>query len=147
MYCASVTQPRQQPAARRGVAAVEFALVAPLLALFVLGMFEMGRALMVKETLSIAARKACRTAILPAKDNAAVIADAKAVLTENGINATNAVVTIQVNGATSDVKSAKAGDRISVRVSIPFSRVSWTTSLFLSGQDVTSETLTMQKQA
>ena len=45
---------------RKGTAAVEFALVAPLLCIMILGMLEMGRALQVQQALTNAVREGCR---------------------------------------------------------------------------------------
>jgi len=55
---------------RRGSAAVEFALIAPFFVLISLGMFELGRAMMVKTSLSDAASKGCRAGILRQNGNA-----------------------------------------------------------------------------
>src|SRR5947209_283568 len=49
---------------RWGAAAVEFAIVAPLLVSLVLGLIEFGRVLMVEQILTNAAREGCRTAVL-----------------------------------------------------------------------------------
>jgi Flp pilus assembly protein TadG len=61
----------------RGAAAVEFALVAPLLLLMVLGIAEFGRAFHVQTTLSQAAREGVRVMALQ-NDPAAAIAATKA---------------------------------------------------------------------
>ena len=45
---------------RKGTAAVEFALVAPLLCVMILGMLEIGRALQVQQALTNAVREGCR---------------------------------------------------------------------------------------
>lgn len=50
--------------ARPGVTAVEFALVAPVFLLLVFGMIELGRMVMVQQSLTNAAREGCRTAAL-----------------------------------------------------------------------------------
>ena len=49
---------------RSGVAAVEFALVAPVFFLLVFGLIELGRMLMVQQSLTNAAREGCRTAVM-----------------------------------------------------------------------------------
>src|SRR6185437_9411801 len=68
---------------RRAVAAVEFAVVSPLLATLLLGMLEIGRGLMVKEALSDAAQKACRTAALPGKANSDVQSEVDNIMSDN----------------------------------------------------------------
>ena len=57
---------------RRGVAAVEFALVAPLFFTLILGIIEFGRMMMVQEILVNAAREGARAAILPGETDAQV---------------------------------------------------------------------------
>src|SRR5438067_222248 len=49
---------------RRGAAAVEFAFVAGIFFFMVLGIFEFGRAFMVMEMLTEAAREGARTAVI-----------------------------------------------------------------------------------
>jgi Flp pilus assembly protein TadG len=132
---------------RRAAAAVEFALFAPLLAMLVLGMLEIGRALIVKEMLTDAVRKAGRTAILPTKDNAAITAEVNNILADNRIAAPGATVTILVNGQAADARTAARGDRISVRVSVPASQVLWLSPHFLGSGAIESETIIMMRQA
>jgi Flp pilus assembly protein TadG len=62
----------------RGAAAVEFALVAPLLLLMVLGIAEFGRAYHVQTTLSQAAREGVRVMVLQNDPAAAVAATTEA---------------------------------------------------------------------
>ena len=47
---------------RRGAVIVELAIIAPVLIAMMLGMIELGRAIMVRQTLTSAARKAARDA-------------------------------------------------------------------------------------
>jgi Flp pilus assembly protein TadG len=137
-----------RPAARRrGAAAIEFAVLAPLLVLLTLGLFESGRAIMVKAALTDAARLGCRTAIRPAAANAAIVSDVNKVLTDNSISTTAATVTILVNGHAADAHTATMNDQISVKVSVPFGQVSWTASFwFFSSQMLESETIVMLRQ-
>lgn len=129
---------------RRGAAAVEFALILPFLVTSFLGIFEIGRALLVKETLSNAAQRACRTASLQGKSNTDVQADVDDIL--SGANITGYSTTIQVNGVTADVKTAKRNDKISVRVSVPASQVFWLTTYFVKDSMVESQTVIMVRQ-
>ncbi len=55
-------RPRKQ-GSRRGTAAVEFALVAPLIFLFFFGSVEFGRLIMIMHALDSAAREGCRVAV------------------------------------------------------------------------------------
>ncbi len=143
--------PGRRPArARRrsGTAVVEFALAIPVLAFLTIGMFELSRGIQVKQILSDAARKACRTGIKPAKANSDIKSEITDILTDNGIDATKATVTIAVNGSTStDASSAGQNDKISVKVSIPVSQIYWAGTIFLSAATVESETIVMMRQA
>jgi Flp pilus assembly protein TadG len=126
---------------------VEFAVLAPLLALLTLGLCETGRAIMVKAALTEAARLGCRTAIRPAAANAAILSDVNKVLTDNNISTTAATVTILLNGQAVDAHTATMNDQISVRVSIPYGQVSWTASFwFIASQVLESETIVMLRQ-
>lgn len=131
---------------RSGLAAAEFALVLPFLVFLAIGMIEMGRGLQVKEILSDAARKGCRTGIQPLATNTTVSADVNNVLTDNNITASDATITIQVNGVTANVNTAKQNDKISVKVSIPVSKIAWITPLFLPGSSIESSTMVMLRQ-
>jgi Flp pilus assembly protein TadG len=138
------------PAARRisrqGVAAVELALVLPLFALIVLGMFEMGRAIQVKEVLSNAARKGCRSGALTGANSAAVQNDVRAVLASQGLDTSKATISTLVNDAAADLIAAKPGDKISVQVTLPLSSAAWTGNFILTNQSLGSETLSMMRQ-
>lgn len=124
---------------RRGAAAVEFALVAPLLFLTIaLPITEFGRAMMVSELLGNAARTGCRVGVLPGNDNAAVISAINSLLAGQGIN--GATTTILVNGASGNVSTASRGATITVTVSVPYNNVSWLpagSSFFLAGKTLT----------
>ncbi len=138
------TKPRTE--VRTGLAVVEFAVIAPILVFVTLGMLEMARGMMVKEIMTDAARKGCRTGLLLTGSNAAVTSDVNAVLTNNNITASDATIQITVNGSTADVSTAPAGAKISVKVSIPVSKVAWITPLFLPGQSIESEAVVMMSQ-
>jgi Flp pilus assembly protein TadG len=132
-------RPRKRPAA-----AVEFALVLPFLVTGFLGIFEVGRAILVKESLSNAAQRACRRGTLPGKANTDVTQDIDDVLTAAGLSGYSS--TIQVNDVTADVKTASRNDKISVKVSVPASQVFWLTTYFVTSSMVESETVVMLKQ-
>lgn len=132
---------------RRGTAAVEMALVAPLLGMIVVGMIELSRGWDVKEILNNAARKGCRTGILPQKANSDITADVNNILTDNGLPTGSVTVTVLVNGVAVDASTAVQNDQISVKVSIPTSQTYWISQWFLSGSTIESETIVMMRQA
>src|SRR5579884_447377 len=128
-------------AARPGVAALEFAIVCPILFLIFLGMVEIGRAVMVSGSVTSAARGAARAGAVTGGSYSALTAAATASLTSAGLPSGAATVTVTVNGVTvSDDASFQAaalpGATVAVTVSVPYGRVSWLpggVTLFLSG--------------
>jgi len=141
---------------RSAVVAVEFALVLLILSAIMLGMFELSRGMMVKQTLADAARKGCRTGILHTKGNADIINDTTNVMQDNGFDVTRfnpptlGSITITVtdpNGNTlADCLDAPEGTIVSVQVSIPVSSMKWVTALYLTDSMIESDTVVMMKQ-
>jgi len=129
---------------RQGAAAVEFAIVAPILFLCViLPTFEFGRGLMVAELVTNAARCGCRVGVLPGNSNSTVTSTVNTSLSDQGI--TGATTTITVNGAATDVSAATAGDTVKVIVSVPYNSNSWIPGQFLAGISI-SGSQTMRKE-
>src|SRR4051794_35280091 len=87
----SRTQPRPGAGAgarRTAAAIVELGFLAPVLFALMLGMFELSRALMVKQNLTAAARKGCRTGILHIYGNSDIQNDATNILRDCGFDTT-----------------------------------------------------------
>ena len=115
------TPARRKP--RRGAAAVEFAIVAPVLFAVVLGIIEVGRGLMVIHLLNNAARAGCRVGVIEGKATSDITTAVTNVLSAQGVTAEG--VTVQVNDGSADASTAQSGDEITVLVSIPASKVTW----------------------
>ena len=110
---------------RRGAAAVEFALVAPIfLFTIIMPLIEFGRGMAVMNAISATAEVGCRTAVLPSSNNTAVSTAVTNNLTAQGIANANPIV-VKVNGTVADASTAQQGDSVSVTVSVPYSNVSW----------------------
>jgi Flp pilus assembly protein TadG len=110
---------RLAPARRRRAAvAVEFAIVAPLLFLLILGMVEFGRMLMVQQTMTNAAREGARKAVLPGMTDTQVQTAIDNYLSGAGVNGHTRTITPSTDGAA-------AGTTIKVTVSVPYHKVSW----------------------
>jgi Flp pilus assembly protein TadG len=142
------------------------AMVAPLLGMIMVGMLECSRGVMVKETLSNAARKGCRTGIQRTTASSDIYNDCVNIMRDNGFDSTvfspappsGAVagqtyvgsITITVtdpSGKTlDDALGAPSGSEVSVQVSIPVSSVAWVTSFYLTSTSLESETVVMMKQ-
>jgi Flp pilus assembly protein TadG len=139
---------------RLAVAAVEMALIAPVLAGLMLGMFELSRGVMVRQILTAAARKGCRTGIVQAFGNSDIINDATNVMRDNGFSSTLfdpsnniGAINITVNGSsTTDAMNASSGSEVSVQVVIPATSVNWVSYYFLTKSMVESDLVVMMKQ-
>jgi Flp pilus assembly protein TadG len=112
---------RRNTVTRRGAAAVEFAVVAPVLILVLLGVIEVSRAMMVDELLNNAARSGCRAGTIAGSTNTKVTT----VVNQCLENIPDSTTIITVNGAGGDVRTAGRGDIVSVEVAVPYSSVSW----------------------
>jgi Flp pilus assembly protein TadG len=126
-----------RPTGRRGAAVVEFAVVASLLFLLILGIVEFGRAMMVLEMINNAARNGARVGVL----NGSATSDVNTAVTNalSGAGFSGVQTTVQVNGATADANTAVSGDSVSVAVKVPYNNVTWLpTSLFLGGKTLGS---------
>jgi hypothetical protein len=145
---AALSLPRRDTAlsGRPGAVVLEFSLIAVLLVFIVLGMIETSRGVMVKETMSNAARSVCRLAILGKGSNEMIETEAKKVLKEHNLPEPQAQITILVNGKEGDVAAAKRYDKITVIVTMPVSEVYWVSALFLSKETKLSESVTMMRQ-
>jgi Flp pilus assembly protein TadG len=137
---------RPRATSRRGVAAVEFAVLAPFMAILILGSFELARGIMVKQTLNDAARRGCRTGIQPSKANSDVTSDVNNILTDNSLATNSATITVQVNGVMANCNTAKQNDKVTVKVSIPTSSTYWVSTFFLKSSSIESDSVTMLKQ-
>lgn len=119
---------------RRGGTLVEFALVASVFFLMVLGIIEIGRAYMVSELLTEAARRACRQGVIEGSSSNTIQAAATDYLASVGINGESA--NVYVNDApagSSDVSSMPAYTEITVVVTVPASNVAWAPVWFVTG--------------
>jgi Flp pilus assembly pilin Flp len=149
---------------RRGAAAVELAVVAPLLAMLIIGMLEFSRGMMAKVTLCNAARKGCRTGILRQYGNTAIYNDVVSIMRDNGysvdkfnpappggpsgsyIGSVDITVIDPYGYTLSDALDAPPGSKVTVQVTIPISSVTWATTWFLKGNVIASDLMVMMKQ-
>jgi len=121
------------PGTRVGASAVEFAIVAPIFFLVVLGIIEFGRMSMVQQVITNAAREGARIAVLDGSTNTKVTNRVNDYLSAGSVN--GATVTM-----TPDPPStAGFDDPVSVSVSVPFDNVSWLPApFFLKNKDLTA---------
>lgn len=114
------------PRRRRGIAAVEMALVLTLLLPLLLGLWEVGRLIEIHQLLSNAAREGSRQASTGQASNQRVQQVVVQYLRRAGLPTQNVVVTVaNVSSPDDDVADADQLDRLSVTVSVPFKDVRW----------------------
>jgi Flp pilus assembly protein TadG len=147
---------------RRAIAATEFALLAPFLAALIVGMFEMGRAMMVKDILTNAARKGCRTGVTLPKTYQNILDDVNNILTDNSLPSSKATITVQIAtytgtsttpswGPWTTVSSSssytpKVLDKVLVKISMNVTDVLWFAPTFMAKTAIESETVIMLRQ-
>lgn len=105
---------------RRAVAALEFALIAPIFVLLLLGIVELGRLLMVQGILVNAVRVGARLAIVSGSTNSQVQTAIQNYLTTAKISGYN---TPTISPSLSPQPAS--GTPITVTASVPWSKVSW----------------------
>ncbi|MCC9600218.1 pilus assembly protein [Stieleria sp. JC731] len=127
---------RRRKKARHGAAAVEFALIVPLMLIFTFGLIEMSRISIIKESIIQASREGARVGIRPT-------ASSSDVQTRIGeelqiMNITGASITV----TPSQLDTAQPGDEVSVKIEIPISAVSLVPGFFnFDGVDIVAETV------
>jgi Flp pilus assembly protein TadG len=136
---------------RRGAAVVEFAVMAPLFLMLVLGVVEIGYALDASNTLYGVVREGGRLAsqdfrkTLPPGQtaNQKVIQDIKNMLTAAGINGTNVTVTIEhadAPGSTFDLEDPDNYlDYFRIRVQVAYENVSTIPGSYLAGRVLSAD--------
>src|SRR5262245_28486384 len=136
-----------------GAAAVEFALVAPVLLLIVFGMIDLGRSIMVLDLLNHAARIGCRVGVLPGNGNTEITNAVNTSLASAGISGARApTIEVQPQGSSTwtspgNAGTAMSGDAIRVTVSVPYNKVTWLAfNWFVGSNTILSSSVVMSKE-
>ncbi len=117
---------------RRGAAAVEFAIVLPVIVLLMLGSMEMGRAVMVRHVLEEAARAGCRIAVFENATKQDVLDIIDTSMSAASIS--NYTVTVDPDPP----QNLTAFEAVTVTVMVDYADVSWLSSAsFMSGSSIT----------
>lgn len=137
------TGPRRTTSATapRGIAAVEFAIVAPLFLILMLGVIEYGRMLVVQQVVTEAAREGVRAAVCSGARTSDATTAAFDRLAASSI--TGATVTVNP----SPPGGAANGQPVSVTVEVPFAAVSWLHSSAALDATTLTATCTMRSEA
>ncbi|MEM1063831.1 MAG: TadE family protein [Planctomycetota bacterium] len=121
---------RRLPDRRRGAAATEFAIVAPVFFLVVFSLFEFTWLNIVRHTADNAAYEAARVAIVPGATAGDAVAEAERILRTVGVR--SATVTVDPSTITT------ATDRVTVTVDAPFDANAIITPIWAGGATLTS---------
>jgi len=126
---------------RRGAAAVEFAVVSPVLFLLIFGMIEYGRMVMVQQVITNASREGARKAVL----DGSTTSDVTTVVS-------NYLTSANISGATTTVSpsppsNATYGGTVTVTISVPYSSVSWLPHNFWLGSKTLTATSAMRRES
>ncbi|MGA2061629.1 MAG: TadE/TadG family type IV pilus assembly protein [Thermoguttaceae bacterium] len=135
---------------RRGAAAVEFAIVAPVFFLLVFGMIEYGRMVMVQQVLTNASREGARVGVLDPPTGQTslpiVTSTVNNYLTSAGISGATLTAYISTDGGVTwkvaDPSTAIYNQAVKISVSVPFSNVSWLpTPIWLGGKTLSASSV------
>jgi len=131
---------------RRGVAAVEMALVLPVFIAVVLGIIEFGRAMWVSNLVTNSAREGGRMAVLDGSSNAQVKQAISDFLTSTlGVSSGDITTTITITPYTGNANpanecaNAHSRDLISISVALPFNKVALVSGNYLNGKTLTGK--------
>ena len=128
---------------RRGSAAVEMAIVLPLFFMVVMGIVEFGRAMMVGQLVTNAARHGARESAVDGATNGTITTAVKDfVATTVGVAQADVTVVITVDpGAgnpdpVDDLSVAQAKDVCKVTVKVPYDKVGYVAGRYLAGAEL-----------
>ena len=118
-------RPTPSSACRSGAAAVELAMVTPIFLLLLSGIIEFGQVFRIEHSLSNAARRGARAATVDGVTTEQV--ESKVIdhcIALMNVSQEDITVTTMLNSDEStNIGSATSGDEITVKVSVPYSRV------------------------
>jgi len=127
---------------QRGAAAVEFAVVAPILVLLLFGMIEYGRMVMVQQMVTNATREGARRAVLDGITTADVKQAVQEYCASGRITVNDNEVMVSPDPALADF-----GDPITVSLRVPFTRVSWLPAPWFLGSTNLTATSVMRRES
>lgn len=135
--------------ARGGVAAVEFALIAPLLILTVLGAIDVGRFINVGQIVNDASREGARQASRNTVKNVSEVESTVSSYLSNAFGVSNLTATVTVSDSSGAPISGEnlsredlTGSSFSVTVALPYNQVRWMAGFpGVSGKTLTTKTV------
>lgn len=136
-------RPGTQFRARRGAATVEMAIVLPIFFMVVMGIVEFGRAMMVGQLITNAARHGAREAALDGATNATVTSSVKSFVASSvGMASSDVTVVIAVDPGTGNpdpndiLSDAQPKDVCKVTVKVPYNKIGYVAGRYLAGTEL-----------
>ena len=114
--------------------------MAPVFVLFVMGMIEVSRGLMIQEVITNAAREGARAAVVESSTISTVTSAVQAYLTAANVPTTAATITVTI-------PAVRYNNYATVTVSVPYSKVSWVPVPKYLGSITLTATSTMRCEA
>ena len=122
---------------------MEFAIVAPIFVIFVFGMIEYGRMVMVQQILTNASREGARIAVLEGSTRQEVIDAVVDYCNTGRVSITDAAVDLDPT----DPATAEYGDPVTVTLNVAFRDVSWLPApMYLGAANLTAASV-MRKES
>ncbi len=128
---------------RLGAATVEMAIVLPIFFMVVMGIVEFGRAMMVGQLITNAARFGARESSVDGATNATVTTAIKAFVSDSvGVSQADITVDIVVNPGAGNpdpndlLSAAQPKDICQVTVKVPYDKVGYIAGRYLSGTEL-----------
>lgn len=126
----------------RGIAAVEAAIVFPLLLLLTLGVIEYGWMFLKAEQTTNAARNGARIAIRPGENNASVAAEIDLLMSDAGMGSSGYTITF----TPANVTDPLLGETLKVQISVPWANIALMNIPLLPGPANISASVAMAKE-
>ncbi len=133
---------RRRKVRRRGLAAVEAAIVFPLLLLLTLGVIEYGWMFLKAQQIINTARHATRVAVLPDSSNQSVLDEILVVMTLAELENSGYSVTF----TPPDVSLILVGDPLEVKIKVPWANIGLMNMSLLPGPANIGAAATMSKE-
>lgn len=134
----------RQATNRVGAAALEMALVAPIILLISFASIEFSRALMIKQALTNAAREGARTASLITTKNVADVEDRIEFFLRRCITVESSEI-LSITVTPNNLENVDSGNTITTRVSVNLSDVSWLPPAWTGASELAG-TATMRRE-
>jgi Flp pilus assembly protein TadG len=147
---------RNAPAEQRGVATVEFAIVAPVLLILLIGVLDVGQLVNVSHTVSNASREGARTAARGTTTNVSAVKSVVSTYLHNSFpnvapETLDAATQVNVKNSAGqslagDLSMLPAGEPISVEVIFGFQPVRWLRSITHFSSKTLNTTTIMRRE-